>query len=369
MKPNFLPLCRKTALAAAALLPAVAVAASAPEPSVLARPALKAQQLQARTFLALAAAGQRMVAVGERGLIALSDDQGASWRQANSPVSTTLTCVSFVDAHSGWAAGHAGTILHTADGGATWSLQTEGRAVARQVQASVPGGSEAGSAAGMAAVAAQLVADGPDKPFLDIQFSDVRHGIAVGAYGLAVKTSDGGRTWHSFMHQVPNPKGLHLYAVRAVGDGIWLAGEQGYFARSANGGKDFVQIETPYRGSYFALAPTANGVVVAGLKGNAFHVSQDGASFVRIEGAPPVSFSGVTALRDNRLAFVNQAGQVLLSSHDGRRLTTLPGAPRAPLSAISQSADGRLVLAGAAGLQTLAPGSRAPALAKSGGQP
>jgi photosystem II stability/assembly factor-like uncharacterized protein len=353
-----------SALLAAALLPA---AAAVPDPGVLARPALKAERLQGRTWLALAVAGRRIVAVGERGLVALSDDHGASWRQANTPVSTTLTCVSFVDARLGWAAGHAGTILHTVDGGATWTLQADGRSVAREVQASVAPGGEAVQAAGMTAVAAQLVADGPDKPFLDIQFSDANHGVAVGAYGLALRTRDGGRTWRSFMHLVPNPKGLHLYAVRTVGDTVWLAGEQGYFARSANGGRAFAAIDTPYRGSYFALAAHGKGVVMAGLKGNAFQVSADGTAFSRIEGAPPVSFSGVAVLRDGRLAFTNQAGQVLLSSRDGARLAVLPGAPRAPLSAVAEAPDGRLVLAGAAGLELAGQGGAAPA--QRGGQP
>lgn len=356
MNLNVSSLYPKAALLAA-LLP-VSVAA-APEAAVLARPALKAERLHSRTFLALASAGQRLVAVGERGLVALSDDGGASWRQAVTPVSSTLTSVSFVDARLGWAAGHAGTILHTADGGVTWTLQADGRGIARQVQASV-----SNQDARMAAVAAQLVADGPDKPFLDIQFSDARHGVAVGAYGLAVRTADGGRSWQSFMHQVPNPKGLHLYAVRVIGDTVWLAGEQGYFARSANGGQDFQRIETPYRGSYFALASSGNGVVVAGLKGNAFQVSQDGTSFTRIEGAPPVSFSGVTRLRDGRLAFTNQAGQVLLAPHAGAPLAMLSAGPRAPLSGVAESADGRLVLAGAAGLERMVPDG-----AKSGGQP
>lgn len=356
MNLNVSSLCSKAALLAA-LLPASV--AAAPEATVLARPALKAERLHSRTYLALASTGQRLVAVGERGLVALSDDGGASWRQATNPVSTTLTSVSFVDARLGWAAGHAGTILHTTDGGVTWALQADGRGIARQVQASV-----SDQDARMAAVAAQLVADGPDKPFLDIQFSDARHGVAVGAYGLAVRTADGGRSWQSFMHQVPNPKGLHLYAVRVVGSTVWLAGEQGYFARSAGGGQDFQRIETPYRGSYFALAPSGNGVVVAGLKGNAFQVSQDGTSFTRIEGAPPVSFSGVTRLRDGRLAFTNQAGQVLLAPHAGAPLAMLSAGPRAPLSAVTESADGRLVLAGAAGLERIAPDG-----AKSGGQP
>lgn len=334
----------------AALLPASV--AAAPEAAVLARPALKAERLHSRSFLALASAGKRLVAVGERGLVALSDDGGASWRQAVTPVSTTLTSVSFVDARLGWAAGHAGTILHSADGGVSWTLQADGRAIARQVQASVTDRD-----AGMAAVAAQLLADGPDKPFLDIQFKDARHGVAVGAYGLAVKTTDGGRNWHSFMHQVPNPKGLHLYAVRTVGDTVWLAGEQGYFARSAGAGQHFQRIETPYRGSYFALAASDDGVVVAGLKGNAFQVSQDGTAFTRIAGAPPVSFSGVTRLRNGSFAFTNQAGQVLLSPAPGAPLAMLSAGPRAPLSAVAESADGRLVLAGAAGLETIGQGA------------
>jgi photosystem II stability/assembly factor-like uncharacterized protein len=358
MNVKFLPLCLKAALITGVLSSA---AAAAPEPDVLNRPALKVERLQGRTFLALAVAGKRIVAVGERGLIALSDDDGASWRQANSPVSTTLTCVSFADTKSGWVAGHAGTILHTADGGATWAVQTDGRAVARLVKMSA---NEKGAPSGLAGIATQLVADGPDKPFLDIQFTDVNHGAAVGAYGLAVKTSDGGRTWVSFMHHVPNPKGLHLYAVRVVGETVWLAGEQGYFARSVTAGEDFRSIETPYRGSYFALASTGKGVVVAGLKGNAFHVSQDGSSFGRIDGAPPVSFSGVTALRDGRLAFTNQAGQVLVLTEGATRVALLPGVPRAPLSAVVQAPDGKLVLAGAAGLEAV-PASQA----KIGGQP
>lgn len=356
MNLNVSSLCYGAALLATMLPASVA---AAPEAAVLARPALHTERLSSRTFLALASAGKRLVAVGERGLVAWSDDDGASWRQASTPVSTTLTSVCFVDARLGWAAGHAGTILHTADGGATWTLQTDGRAIARQVQASV-----ADQGAAMAAVAAQLVADGPDKPLLDIEFSDAQHGVAVGAYGLAVRTTDGGRSWHSFMHQVPNPKGLHLYAVRSGGDALWLAGEQGYFARSAGAGKDFQRIETPYRGSYFALAPSASGVVVAGLKGNAFQVSQDGTTFTRIGGAPPVSFSGVTRLRDGKFAFTNQAGQVLLAPHAGAPLTMLSAGPRAPLSAVAESADGRLVLAGAAGLERMARDG-----AKSGGQP
>ena len=68
-------------------------------------------------LLDLAFAGQRMVAVGERGHVMLSDDQGATWRQAKSvPTRVLLTAVFFVDSEYGWAVGHdAGTERPAAD--------------------------------------------------------------------------------------------------------------------------------------------------------------------------------------------------------------------------------------------------------------
>ena len=72
-------------------------------------------------MLAVARAGDRLVTVGERGRVLLSDDSGKTWRQAESvPVSVTLTAVTFADARSGWATGHAGVVLHTVDAGNTY---------------------------------------------------------------------------------------------------------------------------------------------------------------------------------------------------------------------------------------------------------
>ena len=93
----------RPALVAALLLVAAAVeaqpAAPAPatqEPPLAAEPA----RLAARGLLiAIASAGPRLVAVGDRGIIVLSDDRGASWRQADSvPTQALLTGVCFLDA-------------------------------------------------------------------------------------------------------------------------------------------------------------------------------------------------------------------------------------------------------------------------------
>ena len=52
--------------------------------------------------------------VGEFGHVLLSDDNGENWRQATSvPTRNTLVGVTFIDNQTGYAVGHAATILKT----------------------------------------------------------------------------------------------------------------------------------------------------------------------------------------------------------------------------------------------------------------
>ena len=133
-------------------------------------------------------AGQRLVAVGERGHVLLSDDHGSVWRQVPVPVSVTLTAVTFVDDKQGWAVGHSGVILHSSDGGETWAKQLDGRQALEALQAAAASGSRE-----LQQRVERQVQDGPDKPFLNVHFSDARNGLAVGAYGWAFATAEIGR--------------------------------------------------------------------------------------------------------------------------------------------------------------------------------
>jgi photosystem II stability/assembly factor-like uncharacterized protein len=45
------------------------------------------------------------------------------WKKLQSPVDVTLRYLSFVDSFTGWAAGGAGTIIRTTDGGDSWEIQ------------------------------------------------------------------------------------------------------------------------------------------------------------------------------------------------------------------------------------------------------
>lgn len=324
-------------------------------------PAMIAPQAQHAVLLDLARAGTRLVAVGERGIVLLSDDNGASWRQAEVPVSVSLTAVQFVDANVGWAVGHVGVVLKTQDGGEHWAVQLDGRRAAQlELQAATEQRTVATDQDGAAMrlqTAERLVSDGPDKPFLALKFVDDKHGLIVGAYGLAFATDDGGQTWQSLMGQIDNPAGSHLYAIARQGEHWFIAGEQGYLARSDDGAKSFSALGSPYAGSFFALQIRDDGTLLAaGLKGNAFISDDLGESFQIAPVPMPISFSDAIRTNDGQLLLVNQGGALFRTSSQPGALLKPYGKPLgAPVASVVQAADGGLVLAGFTGLTRLAP--------------
>ena len=307
------------------------------------RPADHLSVSQRPVLLDVTRAGDRLVAVGERGVILVSSDQGKTWRQVPTPVAVTLTAVHFVTPGIGWVLGHSGVVLYTRDAGDSWVRQFDGmqasQVVLRAAQADTTEGAEK-----RLATALRFAADGADKPFLAMAFDDEMRGVIVGAYGLVFGTEDGGKTWASWLNRVPNPKGLHLNTVLRDDGCLYLAGEQGLFLRSRDGGRTFSVIETPYRGSYFTLAAFGPGqLVLGGLRGNAYRFDTRDDSFHKLDVPIPVTLSASTRLPDGRLMFINQAGQWLLGAGDA--LLAVPAPPGAPAIAAAVTADGALVMA------------------------
>jgi photosystem II stability/assembly factor-like uncharacterized protein len=336
-------------LLSALLLPNWAMAQSAASAQIplLDQPALHSAKAQRAVLLALTRAGERLVAVGERGIILLSDDSGASWRQAQVPASVSLTSVQFVDAEQGWAVGHLGVVLHSADGGETWSKQLDGiQAAQLALKAAQQGGD-----AKLLKAAEWLVADGPDKPFLDLYFSDRQHGYVVGAYGLILRTSDGGVSWQAWMGQVENPEGLNLYGIRAQGGELFIAGERGLLLRSSDAGQSFHKLELPYEGSFFGLlASRSGGLLAYGLRGNAWWSSDRGDSWRQLDTGVESALSAGLELSDGRLLLASQSGELLLSGDNGRHFEHRRTHQGATVAAVVQAADGSLTSVGLGGL-------------------
>jgi photosystem II stability/assembly factor-like uncharacterized protein len=335
------------AYGAAAGAQPVAASAAPAVPAVLSEPALQSPKALGAATLAVTRAGRRLVAVGERGTVLLSDDAGTSWRQAKVPVQTTLTSVRFVNERTGWATGHLGVILKSDDGGQSWRKQLDGLGAAALI-------AEAARASGDERAqrdAKRIVEEGPDKPFFDIDFADAQRGLAVGAYNLAFATTDGGAHWAPLA--LPNPKSLHLYGVRFSGSSAYVVGEQGLLLKSADGVAGFAALASPYKGSFFGLLAARSGTLIAyGLRGNAFRSADQGASWEKLETNVPVSISAALEFDDRALALLSQTGDLLLSRDDGRSFTkTAPAAGPVPATGLAATDAGQVVLASLRGMR------------------
>jgi photosystem II stability/assembly factor-like uncharacterized protein len=319
---------------------------------VLERPAASGVHMSSRVLLAVTRVGQRLVAVGERGIVLFSDDSGISWKQAQVPVSVSLTDVHFVNGRMGWAVGHSGVVLHSADAGVTWIKQFDGRQAAalilRDAEKAAP---QSGDKQARLRDAKRIADEGPDKPFFAVRFLDEQHGFIVGAYGLFFATGDGGRSWEPCHTRIDNAEGRHLYGISAHGASVYIAGEQGALYRSDDGGRNFVTIKTPYSGSYFGVARLAEGeVVIYGLKGHAYWSDDGKHNWRKLDTGTQAAFTAALALTDGSIVMVTQAGEMLRGTSGGRALQSLPVAQRFPFSGIAQTADANLVLSGVRGM-------------------
>ncbi len=268
----------------------------------------------------IASAGSRQVAVGERGHVLLSDDQGHSWTQAQVPSQQLLTAVYFVDAQHGWAVGHDTQILATADGGATWRLQFQD--TARQA------------------------------PLLGLHFLDAQHGFAVGAYGVLLSTDDGGQHWQDVSERLDNPDQLHLNAIAAIKDaGLVMVGEQGLMFRSADAGQTWQRLQGPYEGSLFGAVGTAQArtLLVFGLRGHVFRSTDFGDTWQPIavqgeRGPLEAGLANARLLDDGTLLLVGEGGTVLRSIDDGQTFSRVTRPDRQALASAIAVSDGLLLV-------------------------
>ncbi|OYO26326.1 hypothetical protein CD932_24085 [Janthinobacterium sp. PC23-8] len=306
---------------------------------------------------AIVLAGTRLVAVGQRGHILLSDDGGVHWLQAKVPVSVDLTAVCFPTPTQGWAVGHDGVILVSKDSGATWTRQFDARMAMASVTAYYAAASQAQLGVDaqawqrQRADAEHFVSDGADKSFLDVWFDDAQTGYAVGLFNQIFHTSDGGLHWSPWMHSTDNPQALNFYAVRRIGGQLFLGGEQGMVLRFDPAARRFRRLAVDYKGTLFGLAGTGKVLLAFGLRGTLLR-SQDGGE--RWEAVPSNvvgALVGATATADGRIVVVSQRGEMLVSS-DGRQFERLVTPASLPTSALVATGANELVVVGAGGVRT-----------------
>lgn len=305
---------------------------------------------------AIARAGDRLVAVGVRGLIVVSTDQGASWRQVTAPVSSDLVAVRFATARRGWASGHDGVILTTADGGETWTKLLDGRKAAALLGAHLAKLASAGDpqAEKLRKEVARNYESGPEIPMLDLWFESESIGWAAGPFGTLLGTRDGGQTWTSWIEKVEGGKMLHYNAVRGVGGDLYLASEQGTVFKLDRTRERFVPLATGYQGSFFGVLGTRDFLIAYGLRGTAYRSRNGGASWERLATGVPGGLTGATLTDDGRLLFVSQDGRVIVSRDQGQTFQRVAIARAGLFTDVAQAAPGAIVVTGLGGAQKAA---------------
>jgi len=282
-------------------------------------PSLPSRLAASSLLLDVTAAGERLVAVGEWGHIVYSDDQGANWTQATVPVDVTLTAISFADEKNGWAVGHDAVILHSADAGQTWTVQSKQPEL--------------------------------EQPLFSVYFSDAQNGFAVGAYSLYMTTADGGATW---TQKKIGDSDFHMNGIfKAKSGELVIAGEAGHVFRSKDKGENWEILQTPYSGSFWNGLGLADGsLLVFGMRGNIWHSADGGTTWNQVANKSTSSIQSGRILSDGRVVLIGLEGTVQISKDGGKTFVYAPRDDRAAMAALIQTKDGVVHVFGEEGAKT-----------------
>ncbi len=344
-----------------------------PEFSLL--PVLKSGLVEESLLLDVAHGGNRLLVVGEQGHILYSDDSGQNWTQADVPVSLTITSVTFAGPGQAWATAHDGYLLNSADNGSTWQVKLSGSDVARL---SV-GALEERIASQRAALdeatpetredlewalddslfaleeATAAVEDGMTSPMLTVWFASASDGYALGAYGVFLRTRDGGETWEMDSNRLDNPDKYHLYGIaRSSAGTLLVAGEAGTLLRSLDEGESWERIEAIYAGSFFgAVAASDGSLLIFGLRGNVFRSTDEGASWVPVDTGDQRTLMCGAASADGSVILAGAAGVVLSSSDAGANFDLITTEGGRVYSGVLAPAEGKILLVGFGGISVI----------------
>lgn len=194
----------------------------------------------------------RLVAVGERGTIILSEDMGDTWKKIHSDreLPVTLTGISSYGNGLLLVVGHDGVLLRSEDAGESWTkiLHSE----------------ESGD------------------PLLGTWSADGMSIFAYGSFGRFLRSSDAGLSWEELELDI---HGEHLNDFAGDQERLqMMVGEMGLVLRSDNHGQDWDRIEPFYRGSLFGIAHLQDSTwVTYGMRGHVFVTHDDGETWAQIE--------------------------------------------------------------------------------------
>ncbi|MDY7218026.1 YCF48-related protein [Denitrificimonas sp. JX-1] len=240
-------------------------------------------------FNDLVAVGDKLVAVGERGAIVVSENSGQAWKLTHDDqeVPVTLTDITALSDDVLLAVGHDSLILRSADGGMSWEL--------------INLDSESG------------------EPLLGTWSADGQHVFAYGSFGKFYISDDAGK---SFTPQELDIFGEHLSAMAGdSADTRLMVGEMGLVLRSFDGGASWERLEPFYQGSLFGVAHLNGSRWVAyGMRGHVFYSANNGDTWTQIDIDSELPLYGHAVSDSGKQMVIVGTGGLLVSLNDQGQL-------------------------------------------------
>ncbi|HYD46806.1 MAG TPA: YCF48-related protein [Terriglobales bacterium] len=287
---------------------------------------------------AVATRGSHIWVGGVFGSVVHSADDGASWTPQPSASTEHIFGIAFADDKVGWAVGRNGTISATVDGGATWKRQTTPK----------------------------------ERHLFHVVALDTRRAAAIGDWGTILITADGGETWQD--RALTRDVILNGQAWVDPDHG-WIVGELGAVFATEDGGATWKELASGVEKTLYDVAfrSRSEGFAV-GLDGLILATSDGGATWTPVHGEAELggleqvgSHAGMenphlydVVLTPGRVYAAGDNSRIFTSEDHGRTwigLTVPQGADLRWLRAAAASGE-RAYFAGADGLVLVAEGAQ-----------
>lgn len=270
-----------------------------------------------------ALADTAIYAIGNRGLLIKSQDGGANWTQVTLPMEIEWESMDFTDANTGWLGSRTGDIIHTTDGGQTWTVLHDstflGRVWLRFLNEDF--GYMAEGRNFLQTTDGGLTWDTLAQNVFPSTINDIEVidslNILVSQNTRIAWTHDGGMTWSSANNHPyisTTNGGIHGHP-----DGkVWVANKWRSVLYSDDFGDSWVDQFPAFKGYLgYIDAFDEKNVVAVGSSGLGIHTQNSGLDWEEFSSVDLnyTSFSGLATLSEK--VFVLSGGQEIMSTRDG----------------------------------------------------
>ncbi len=256
------------------------------------------------------------------GTILHTTNGGETWTSQSGDTTGPLTGVSFVDANTGTAVGFYGPILQTTNGGITWTRDSSGTMF--DLNGVSFSDANSGTAVGIDGTILHTTnggttwttqVSGTTDYLYGVSFVDANTGTAVGSGGTILHTTDGGTTWVSQTSGTTN----WLYSVSFVDANTGTAvGQVGTILRTIDGGVTWTS-QSGGEGMWFngVCFTDAHTGIAVGWYGATIRTTDGGTTWISQSSCTEQTLNAVSFFDADNGIVVADPGTILRTTNGG----------------------------------------------------